>query len=197
MANVDRPNGFRAVGTISGQSFEGAIRKVYVPSSDGTALAVGDWVKSAGSADAAGTTPSVTKATVGDYVLGLIVAIEHAPANAYTASTVNSLYRAASTEAYLYINADPELLAEAQEDSVGGNLAATNVGQNIDLIDAGVDTATGNSGMELDSSTAGTGNTKVFRLHELVDRPNNALGTNARWLVSVNLHELRTQTTGV
>lgn len=196
MANADRVSGFNPVGTISGAEYTAAIRKFYIPASDGTAVAVGDVVKTAGSADSKGV-PSVAKAAAGNYVIGVVVAVEVGPSAPNSVPNLDRTYRPASTEAYVYVNTDPELLCEIQEDSVGGALAATSVGLNIEIIDAGVDTTAQSSGMEIDSSTAATTATLMCRLHELVQRPDNEIGTNAKWLVSFNLHELRTQTTGV
>jgi hypothetical protein len=148
-------------------------------------------VLSAGSADTDGEVPTVVKATAGDAIRGVIVGFEPDP------DGLSSIYRAASTNRYCWVNEDPNILLACQEDSVGGALAATDVGNNIDLTDAGVDTTRGTSGMELDSSTAATTNTLSLRLEKIVPRPDNALGTNAEWIVSVNLHEFRNVITGV
>lgn len=189
MANTDRAAGFKVVGTHSGASINHSLRRAFIPATDGTAVAIGDLVKTAGSADADGV-PTVAKCGVGDYVRGVVVGIEPDPDN------LSAIYRVASTARYVLINEDPLVELEVQEDSVGGALAATNIGQNADLIDAGVDTTRGTSGMELDSSTAATTNTLALRIVGIVQRPDNEIGANAKVRVMINLHEFRTQTTG-
>lgn len=197
MANVDRPNGFKPVGTLDGSSYEASVIKCFVPSTDSTGFGVGAVVKTAGSADASGKHRTVTKASAGNYVLGVVVGIERAPTAPNVAPNLGINYRVASTATYVYVNTNPELICEIQEDSDGGALAATNAGQNADFIDGGLNTTTGVQAMEIDSSTAATTNTLGLRLHSIAPKADNVVGTNAVWLVSFNLHELRTQTTGV
>lgn len=182
MANIDAPNGLRPVKHLDGSPYNGAANRYYVPATDGTALFVGDAVKSTGSADANGVA-GVIQAAAGNNIRGVVVGVE--PVAADSAS-----YRAASTEAYVYVADAPDLVFEVQEDSVGAALAAVNVGQNADLVVAAGNTATGTSGMELDSSTA-VGTTAQLRILGLAQRPDNEIGDNAKILVSINEHELK------
>ena len=187
MANVDRVNGLRPVKHLNGAPFNGMVNRYYVPATDSTAIFVGDAVKSGGSADARGV-PDVAQAAAGDTIRGIVVGIEPV-----TDESLN--FRAASTEAYVLVADAPDLVFEIQEDSVGAALAVTNVGQNADLIVAAGDTTVGKSGMELDSSTA-VGTTAQLRILGLVQREDNEIGDNAKWLVMINEHELKS-TVGV
>ena len=54
MASVSRANGFRPVKTITGANYNGQANLYFVPASDSTAIMVGDAVKLAGDARAAG-----------------------------------------------------------------------------------------------------------------------------------------------
>jgi hypothetical protein len=156
-------------------------------------LGIGDPVVITGTADTTGKYPVVTRATEGDgnYLTGAIVGFE--PDADYLAQT----YRTASTARYVYVADDPDLVFEAQEDSTGGALAATNVGQNISLYTAGsASTTTGLSLFELDSSTASTEQSAQCKILGLSPREDNAIGTNAKWLVMINLHTQR-YTTGI
>ena len=54
MANSTRPNGMRPVGHLDGSPFLGKLTMYLVPAADGTAMFVGDPVKSGGTAGAAG-----------------------------------------------------------------------------------------------------------------------------------------------
>ena len=77
---------------------------------------------------------------------------------------------------------------EIQEDSVVATLAATNVGQNADIVVGAGSTVSGLSGMELDSDSA-VATTAQLRIHSLERRPDNEIGANANWLVIINEHE--------
>jgi hypothetical protein len=165
----------------NGAPWVGPCSLYYHPATDGNALYPGDPFIIAGSADTRGV-PTGTLATAGatNRITGAVVAIvQSAP--------FGTQYGAASTAFYFLAVDDPDVLYEIQEDSVGGALAATNVGQNCDLIAAAGTAATASSGWMLDSSTAGTGATLQTRIVRLEDRADNVIGTNAKWLVAVNL----------
>lgn len=186
MANTDRPNGLRPVRHLNGSPWNGAVRRCYVPSSDGTAIFVGDAVKSAGSADADGV-PTVAQAAAGNAIRGVVTGIE------VLGSDLETLYRAASTARYVYVCEDPDVVFEIQEDSVGGALAATDVGNNADIVVGSGSTTSGASGMELDSSTKAT-TAAQLNILALVQRPDNEIGTNAKWEVFINEHEFGSTT---
>jgi hypothetical protein len=186
MPNVDAPNGLRPVKHLDGSPFSGTANRYFVPATDSTAIFVGDAVVSAGSADADGI-PTVAQASAGGNLLGVVVGIEPE-----TDESLN--YRAASTARYVFVADSPDVVFEIQEDSDGGAIAATAVGNNADLVVGSGSTATGTSGMELDSSGVGTAAAQL-RILELAQRPDNEIGTNAKWLVMLNEHE-RKSTTG-
>lgn len=191
MANANIVFGFRPVQNLDGSPWSGATRTVYFPSSDSTATFVGDLVKLTGSGDADGKYATVAQCAAGDTPYGVVVGFKPDPTD------LELTYRKASTARYAEVAVGDAVIMEAQEDSVGGALAAANIGQNIDVVVASSgDTTSGLSGMQLDSSTAATTNTLPLRLIGLVDREDNALGTNAKWLVRLNLSEFRA-TTGV
>lgn len=191
MANADTPRGLWPVRYFSGAPYNGAARLYYVPSSDGTAIFLGDAVKLAGSADADGV-PSVAQAGAGDTIMGVVVGV-HPSLGAGADGRDSNTYRAASTERYVWVADDPALLFSCQEDSDGGALAATNVGNNCDLVVGTGSTATGYSAMEIDSSSAGTSTAQV-RIVELMRTPDNEIGTNAVWLVRIVEHRNATAT---
>jgi len=189
MANANTPYGLRPVRHRNGAPYNGAATRYHVPASDGTALFIGDPVIIAGSADADGVA-TVTRATAagGNYLLGAVVAVEPETRDSLT-------YRAASTARYVWVADDPDLVFEIQEDGVGGALAATNIGQNIDLVAGSGSTTTGLSGFMADSSTAATTNTLQLRLIGFSQRVDNEVGNAyAKMLVSINLHALRNAT---
>lgn len=188
MANADTPRGLWPVRHRNGAPYNGAATRYFVPASDSTALFLGDPVIIAGGADADGVA-TVTKATAagGAYMLGPVVAVE-------PITHESTIYRAASTARYVFVADDPDLVFEIQEDSAGGALGAANVGQNADWVAGTGSTTSGYSGAELDSSTANTTNTLQLRILGLSQRVGNAIGTNAKWEVAINLHSLRNLT---
>lgn len=194
MANQDNPNGLIPVGTKSGSDYHGKLRRVCFLAADGTATFIGDPVKISGSGSADGTTPSVAQCAAGDRVYGVLVSLEPDFTDESSLSAAN--YRLASTLRYGYVAVGDDVLYSCQEDSVGGDLATTNIGENIDIIVGSGSTVTGMSGVELDSNTAADTNSLVFRLYGIDTKVGNALGTNCRWIVGLNLSN-ENNTTGV
>jgi len=182
MANSNTAQGLIPKRYRNGAPFKGPLRRYYHPAADSVALFVGDPVIIAGSADVDGT-PTATRATAASAgrITGVVVGFE-------PNSTLNAVgYGAASTAFYVLVCDDPNVLYEIQEDSVGGALAATSVGLNADLIAAAGNTSTRQSSFMLDSSTAAVTATLQLRVIGLEQRGDNEIGTNAKWLVAINL----------
>jgi len=150
---------------------------------------VGDPVTLAGSADSTGCYPTVkrliagTLSAAGALPVGIVVGFQVDPNNL----TVPN-YRAASTSAYVVVADDPNLFFIAQEDSVGGDLAATSVGQRINFIMGTPSATTGLSNVEIDSSTAAADATLQAQIIKLENVPGNVIGTNAKWVCKFNGH---------
>jgi len=180
MANADRPSGLRPVGTISGAPWMGHVRSFPVDSSNGTAIYRGDAVKLEDDGN-------IAPATAGDLLLGVCVGVE---VDRTVAATEHPGYLPASTAGTIMVCVGPDVIYEIQEDSVGGAMVATNVGSNGDIAVTAGSTVTGNSKMELDSSDViskdSSAATAQLLVLGLVDRPDNAIGTEAKWLVRIN-----------
>jgi hypothetical protein len=184
MANSNAPMGLVPRRYRNGSPYMGACRTYFVPATDASAIYPGDPVIIAGDGDTTGVTPTCTLATAATgRITGVMVGIRPGGNN----TLIPPKYRAASTAEYILVADEPDLLFEAQEDGVGGSLAATNIGQNISLISGSGNTYTGMSGWMIDSSTAATTNTLQMRIISLVSRLDNVLGTTAKWLVANNL----------
>lgn len=190
MPNVSSPKGLVPVRHRNGAPYTGAANLYYVPASDGTAIRLGDPVKGVtNSADAFGT-PTVTRASAGDILLGVVVGI--VSAHSITRLATDPPYRVASTAAYLMVCDDPDVLFEAEEDDVGGAMATGAGGRNVEWITGTGNDTTGWSGVKLDSSTMAVTNTLSLRVHSPVKRDDNVVGGGAlKWLVSINLHAMR------
>lgn len=181
MANPDKPFGARLVGVTGASVYNAQTRLFSIPASDGTAVFVGDFVKSTGSADADGV-PGVIQAAAGNIIRGVVLGFLVVPTN------LETMHRLASTLRYAMVCEDPDAEYEIQED---GAAAVTAVGGNADIVVAAGSTVSGLSAMELDSSTATT-STAQLRILQFVQKPDNLIGTNGNWLVKINEHELRT-----
>lgn len=189
MANANTPFGFKPVKTKGGH-MTGATEIMYVPSSDATALYIGDPVLKAGSADANGVA-SATRAAAAGAISGVVVGfLPDATGNM-------PKYRAASTACYIVVCTDPAMIYEVQEDAVGGALAAADVGLNADIVAGSGSNITGLSGFQLDTSTKATTNTLPLKILGFVQRPDNVIGANAKVLVSINNSTETAATTGV
>jgi len=182
VANTDTVNGFKPVGSLTGGPWTGAgVRKCTIQSGVAVAVAVGDIVKLA--ANTGGDIfPCVVNAAAGNVPYGVVVHIPFDPDN------LGRKHHAASVVGLCYVDTDPNTIMEVQNN---GSFEDGDIGANGDLVDAGVDTATGNSGMEINTSTLANTSTLVFHCLGLVDRPDNALGTNAKCLVCYNIHQFR------
>jgi hypothetical protein len=178
MANSDLAFGLKPVRMLDGSPFNGCVDMFYVPSSDGTAYFVGDPVKPSGSADSAGVM-AVALCAAGDPILGAVVGFADV-------ASMELGYRAASTASYVLVAHGQDILFEIQEDSDGGALAAVDVGLNAAIIVAAGSTFRKLSGVELDTSTKNTTATLALRIRGLPQRPDNAIGANAKVLVSLN-----------
>jgi len=199
MANVDRPNGFIPVGTISGSPWQSAVRQYDLDGSH-AAIGVGDLVQMTadGYIDvyAAGETQ----------LLGVVVGVLNHIATAVngkqgdnflsathpTLAGASSKSVAANTTGTILVCAAPDVILEGQEDGDTTPLVLADVGLNVEIIDAGPSSTTGLSTMELDSSSAAVTNTLPLRLLGLAQRPDNeyvAGGQVAtRWLVTPANH---------
>jgi hypothetical protein len=178
MANGDTAFGLKPVRMLDGSPFNGCVDMFYMPSSIGTAAFVGDPVRLGGSADSGGIA-SVALCNATDTITGAIVGFADA-------ASMEAGYGAASTNRYPLVAHGQDILFEIQEDSDGGALTVAEVGLNAQIVVAAGSTFTRASGVELDSSSAATTATHGLRIRGLAQRPDNAIGTNAKVLVSLN-----------
>lgn len=203
MASVSRINGFRPVKNILGGSMTGQVETVFVPASDSTVIMVGDAVKLLGDARAATGVPTVTRVSgATDIPYGIVVGISFEGVGDLTnMPPVNDLntpiYRRASTDRYLLVCVDPNMVYEVQYagTSVAAATITANVGQNGQfLINAG-STTTGASGMQLDSSGLATTATLPLKIIGFPNRPDNIPGdTYFSYYVKLNTTQLATGT---
>ncbi len=191
MPNTDAPFGLTPIQYAWGAPYDGRVRPYFVQSDYATALYIGDPVVITGTSNTAtvrgfqpGTLPAINKATAGanNAITGVIVGF--LPLDGQT----SNVYGAASTARIALVADNPNLLFAIQDDA-SATLAATDVGNNANLVYThGGSVYTGRSGAEFIASTVNTTANFQLTIISLADAPNNALGGNAVWLVRINRH---------
>lgn len=198
MANVNSPFGLRPV------RFDAEDVNIYYVDDDTNAIFIGDPVFANGSADANGIQAVDRKGTIADDtpsnntpIVGVVVGF--ASDKAGTQLRDDARYVAAGSTSYALVCDNPDVVFEIQEDSVGGALAATAVGANYNFTTTSGSTVTGLSGVEIDSSDISDAASPyaALRIKGLARRPDNAIGTNAKWEVQIVHHQSRAGAVGV
>jgi hypothetical protein len=195
MANANRLSGLSPVKYLNGAPWTGGGNMYSVDSGYGTALYIGDPVDLSGTSDDYGI-QGVVLASAGAASVGVIVAIGiNAKGGPYINPTDLTATHAPATKTvdyYALVVDDPNVIFECQE--VGTALAAADCGLNANF-DFGTPATL--SGVGILNSSKNTTNTLNMRLLGLVQRPDNAFGTYAKWLVLINNHRFRTGVAGV
>lgn len=184
MGTTSRPHGFTPVAHLTG----GAIRtrEYHVDSSNATAIFVGDLVKIEADGNIAPAAADTGTAVIGSarWVLDS------------NRSPIDAGYLAASTEGYVGVSDDPDLIYSVNEDGDTTPLAATAIGNTLNHVATAGDTATGISKHVLDSDDIGTGaQCKVVGLLETDD--NAWSDTYTETLVILNEHHYKAAVAGV
>lgn len=196
MANTSKIRGFLPVKHVNGSPYNGQSNIYYVPSSDGTALFVGDPVKLLADGNAQGI-QQVIKATAGAAVLGVIVGIINTKMDPVSGQMSGGsialdtpVYRPASTGQYVLVCDSPDVVYEV-EAVTGSNasysFAVADIGQNADLSTVAGSTTTGTSGAALNMAGAAATATLQWKILGTVQRPDNEpTGANTKVLVKIN-----------
>jgi hypothetical protein len=184
MANVNAPLGFQMRGKL-GSKHSGAVIRMSVPASDGTALYLGDAVKSNGTTDQTFGCMQVTAAGASDVIVGVVVGVNPILGVAIGSENLNRVYRPASTYMVLDVEVDPEMIYEIQ---TSGTLASSDIGKYANLTASTAGSAiTGMSGMQLnESSVTATKAGAQMVIVDLIHSPDNAIdAANTRVLVKL------------
>lgn len=189
MANVNSVFGFQLLEDNSQTPLE----MCFIPSTDGTAVFVGDLVKTAGSAGSIVGCPkkkTVAQCAATNPIYGVVMGF--LPQMVSTGMDLSIRHRKASTDMYCLVKpANNQDIYRVQSDDVGGDLADTDIGLNADFIVGSGNAVTGMSGMQLDTSTKQTTATLSLKIIGYDDRPDNATAsTNQKLLVRLNNIEL-------
>lgn len=194
MSNTSRVQGARPTKYLNGATWNGQANLYFIPSGDGTATFVGDFVKLDGTGDpvASGGTAqgvgSVIQGAATNALVGVIVGF------APTYTNLNSpQYRLASTGKYCWVVDDPNVIFEIQTSN--GTPAVGDVNSNVNIAVAAGSTTTGQSGMTADVGTLATTATLPLRIVGFSQRvDNDNASTSAKYLVKINNHQLGSST---
>jgi hypothetical protein len=200
MPNVSKPMGLTPVKYLNGADWDGRGNVYSVAAANATILSPGDPVTLTGTADATGKYPQIARTTPGAGNVGVLLAIGLNPNGPFVNPndlTVMQKPANAAPVYYALVCDSPDVIYEVQEDAVGGALAITAVGLNANIIYANPGTGVVVSAVLLDSSTAATTATLDCKILRLAPQINNALGTAAKWWVTLNNHILAPNTAGV
>jgi len=183
MSSVSRINGFRPVKMVTGAPYNGQSNLYFMPASDATVVMVGDAVKLLGDARAASGAPTVTRCGATDIPIGIVVGILFTGVGDVTnmppVTDLNTpVYRRASTDRYILVADDPQLIYEVQYagTSVAAATITANVGLNGQFTTTAGSTTTGSSGMQLDSTGLATTATLPLKIVGFPNRPDNIPG---------------------
>jgi hypothetical protein len=194
MANIDQPNGFTPIGTLSGSDYHGKTRRVAFAVGDAVPAFVGDLVKLTGTTDATGKIPVVAQATAGAAAIGVLVSLDIDPSD--EGDLITPLTRATLTARTGLVAYGQDILYTIQEDSDGNAIEIAEAGLNCNVV-VGTGSDIFGSAMELDSTSAAGTSTLNVRLHHVYDAVDNVLGTNAKWVVSINASQEALNQTGI
>lgn len=201
MANYIGSRGFVPSRYRNGAPFAGAVNMYHIPSTDTNAYAPGDAVKSSPSGDANGI-PDVVKALGTDTVRGVIVGVQFASQNTnsflgYNLDlTVQNIPATKTRDYYVLVVDDPDVLFELQDDGLTA-LTATACNKNASFTVTNPTSPQQNSATTLTTSSVAVTQALPLKIMGLVQKPNNAYGVNANWLVMFNQHEFQGNTAGI
>lgn len=169
----------------------------YIPSSDNTAVFVGDLVKLGGSADHATGVATVIQAAAGSSTcihVGVVTAVNQVKGVSVSDYNPNRVHRPASVGMYVSVDDHPLSEYEIQMDNDSEVGMPDMVGCKADILVAAGSATTGKSGMSLDTSSATTTGTLPLLITGLIDRADTEIGTtstgvnNAKALVMIATH---------
>lgn len=188
MANVDGAYGL----ALHQDNSQSNLVTCLLPAGDSTATFVGDAVKLTDEAtariDGGPLALPVAQAAATDPIYGVIMGISQILPSG---QDLGRRHRPASTAMYCYVKpAHPLDVYRIQADDDTETLGLGSIGSNADIIVGSGDTATGMSGMELDSNTAAATAGLQLKIVGFVERPGNeAASAQQDVLVTINQNQ--------
>ena len=175
MSATSAPRGLKPIGLLGGMPFAGSTREFLIKSGYATAIFNGDVV---GLADTANSTDDgfIVREPVASEVnpIGVFLGCSYTDPN--TGQLTFSQYypgSIAASDIKAVVSANPFTLYEVQADDA---IAQTQLGMTADLVQTQAgSTVTGNSGIQLDASTASVGG-ECWKIVDFVERVGSTIG---------------------
>lgn len=178
MANANIARGLVPLREAGSGVHNGGLNMYYHPSSDATALYIGDPVVKNGSADGAGV-PGCVRAAAAGPITGVVAGFVP------DGVTDRAGYGAASTAYYVLVDDDPDAIFEIQDNT---GIAAADVGLNASMTLAAGNAYSKRSGVTLDAATKATTATLPLKIVGLRPTPGNDFGAYNKLMVKINVH---------
>lgn len=212
MSNIDRPNGFRPIGHTDGSSWNGVVEMFELDTSH-LLVGVGDLITmqntgfpnqfAAGDAQCIGVMVGVVPAGAGWSTTTGTFGSNQMSSSEPTLIGVSSRSVPVNTAGTIIVATSPDLVVVGQEDGDTDPLELLDVGANVEITSAGVDTTTGNSTMEINSDTHNTTATLPLRLLGLYNSVGNELASVdttkpwTQWRCAIANHAYSGQAVGI
>lgn len=191
MANTNAPFGFRPLRYLNGTPWTGGGRAYYVPSTYGSNIFIGDPVVQVGESNTTefmgfqpGALMNVNLGAAGSGNLWTGICVGILPV-----TRESTIYHAASTEGIIFVEDDPDVIFDVQDDGFAV-LDHGTVGLNAVGIAGAGSTTTGRSGWAMDAGTsAAPAANSAYQLYILgAGRgiTNDVASKYARWEVRLN-----------
>lgn len=191
MANVNAPNGFK-VANHKGGGTANRLGRYHIAGAYASNIVTGDAV------EPTTTSKNIIRPTAAtDRLIGIFDGCFYLDPN-QSAPQYNRLWPAAQAVVAgslpdCQVYDDPKDLFEVQ---VSGAFTLANIGSLADLVIGTANTSIKVSGDAIDSTTLDASGV-VFRVDDIVNRPDNAVGSFARVLVAISKHYLAGAMTGI
>ena len=203
MANIVAPRGFVPSRYFDGSAWNGATNLYYIPSTDNTVMSVGDAVISLAGGDASGV-PGIAKAAgTTNPIRGVITGFVVAPnlqslVGTNLDLTLQNIPATKTKDYYAMVCDDPAVLFEIQGDGLtAANAVAAACNKNANFTVTNPTSPRQMSASVLLESSIATTQAFLLRIVGLVQKPGNAYGAAATWLVRFNQHEMMGNTAGI
>jgi hypothetical protein len=175
MATTSSPRGLKPIGILGGMPFVGSTRQYLIKSGYSTAIFNGDVVGFANVASSSDDGFLVRETAAGEVnPIGVFLGVSYTDPNT-SQPTFKQYYPGSITASDIkaVVAVHPHTLYEVQAD---GAVAQTSLGMTADLVQTSAgDTTTGNSGLQLDASTASVGG-ELFKIVDFIERAGSSVG---------------------
>ena len=175
MATTSSPRGLKPIGILGGMPFAGSTREYLIKSGYSTAIFNGDVVGFANVASSTDDGYLVRETAAGEVnPIGVFLGVSYTDPNT-SQPTFRQYYPGSisASDIKAVVAVHPHTLYEVQAD---GAVAQTSLGMTADLVQTSAgDTVTGNSGLQLDASTASVGG-ELFKIVDFIERAGSSVG---------------------